>query len=337
MSAVEPDICRGVRRQVSIVRRTGTSRQIENASFQFWNNSTRTMLSLTDLRIFVRIADAGSVSGAARALGVPKSSVSRSLARIEREAGAMLVERSTRRLALTDAGLLLQRHARRILDDVGEAEDALAGFVGVPRGTLRVSAPPSFAAGPLAPMLADFLERYPDLRVVLGFDNHPIAQLPDDVDVAIRAGPLPDSDLISRRLASAEVLTCASPSYLAARGTPSTVDALRGHRLVTVHERAPTWRFRTPDGTMRELRAEPGLVVPEPAIARTVLLGGAGIGRLPEYHARDAIASGALVQILPDHEGERVDVHALYPRHRSLSAKVRAFVDAVAAHMAPAS
>jgi len=93
------------------------------------------MLDLTDLRIFARIADAGSISSAARSLGVPKSSVSRSLVRIESAVGATLVERSTRRLALTDAGLLLQRHARRILDDVGEAEDALAGFVGVPRGT----------------------------------------------------------------------------------------------------------------------------------------------------------------------------------------------------------
>jgi DNA-binding transcriptional LysR family regulator len=292
------------------------------------------MLDLTDLRIFARIADAGSVSGAARALGVPKSSVSRSLTRLEREVGSILVARSTRRITLTDAGLLLQRHARRILDDVGEAESALAGFVGVPRGTLRVSAPPSFAAGPLAPMLPAFLERHAGLRVVLHVDNHPIAQLPDDVDVAIRAGPLPDSDLVSRRLASAEVLACASPAYLAAHGTPHTVDALRAHRLVGLHDRASTWRFRTPGGAEQELVAEAALVVPEPAIARTVLLGGAGIGRLPEYHALDAIASGALVHVLPDHEGERVDVHALYARHRSLSAKVRAFVDAVAEHMA---
>ncbi len=292
------------------------------------------MLDLTDLRIFARIADAGSISGAARALGLPKSSVSRSLVRIEGAVGAMLVERSTRRLGLTDAGLLLQRHARRILDDVGEAEDAIAGFVGVARGTLRVSAPPSFAAGPLAPMLPAFLARYPEVSVVLSFDNQPIVALPDDVDVAIRAGALPDSDLIARRLASTMLVTCASPDYLAAHGTPATVEELRGHRLVTLFDRVTRWRFRTPDGALRELAVEPGLVVPEHAIARTVLLGGAGIGQLPEYHARDAIASGALVRVLPDHEGDRVDVHALYPRHRSLSAKVRVFVEAVAAHLA---
>jgi DNA-binding transcriptional LysR family regulator len=293
------------------------------------------MLDLADLRNFVRITYAGSISGAARALGMPKSSVSRSLVRIEAAVGATLIERSTRRLRLSDAGLLLQRHARRILDDVGEAEDALAGFVDIPRGTLRVSAPPSFAAGPLAPMLPGFLARYPDVRLVLSFDNQPIVQLPDDVDVAIRAGDLPDSDLIARRLTSTSLLACASPEYLTRCGTPATVEELRGHRLITLLDHRSAWRFRTPAGVTLEYAAEPGLVVPEHAIARTVLLGGAGIGRLPEYHARDAIANGALVHLLPDHDGERVEVHALYPRHRGLSAKVRVFVDAVTAHLAP--
>jgi len=265
---------------------------------------------------------------------MPKSSVSRSLVRIEAAMGATLIERSTRRLRLTDAGLLLQRHARRIMDEVGEAEDAIAGFVGVPRGTLRVSAPPSFAAGPLGPMIPEFVARYPEVRVVLSFDNQPIVQLPDDVDVAIRAGILPDSDLIARRLASTELWTCASPGYLAAHGTPVTVEELRGHRLVTLFDHRSIWRFRTPAGAVQEFAAEEGLVIPEHAVARAVLLGGAGIGRLPEYHARDAVANGTLVRILPDHEGERVDVHALYPRHRSLSAKVRAFVDALTAHLA---
>jgi DNA-binding transcriptional LysR family regulator len=291
------------------------------------------MLDLTDLRVFVRITDAGSISGAARALGMPKSSVSRSLTRIEATVRATLVERSTRRLRLTDAGLLLQRHARRILDEVGEAEDALAGFVGVPRGTLRVSAPPSFAAGPLAPMLPAFLARYPELRVVLSFDNQPIVVLPDEIDVAIRAGTLADSDLVARRLASTQLWACASPDYLATHGTPTTVEEMRGHTLVALFDHRSIWRFHTSAGAVQELVAEPGLVVPEHAIARTVLIGGAGIGRLPEYHARDAIADGALVRLLPDHEGERVEVHALYPRQRSLSAKVRAFVDALSTHL----
>lgn len=290
-------------------------------------------MHFADLRIFVRITDVGSISGASRALGLPKSSVSRSLVRLEAAMGATLIERSTRRLRLTDAGLLLQRHAHRILDEIGEAEDAIAGFVGIPRGTLRVSAPPSFAAGPLAPMLPAFLARYPEVRVVLSFDNQPIVHLPDDIDVAIRAGELPDSDLIARRLTSTTLLLCASPEYLAAHGTPTTLEALAEHRLLTLFDQRSTWRFHTSTGMTLEHVAEPGLVAPEHAIARTLLLGGAGIGRLPEYHAREAVANGTLVRLLPELGGERVEVHALYPRRRGPSAKVRVFVEAVTAHL----
>lgn len=293
------------------------------------------MLDLTALRVFARIADLGSISGAARALAMPKSSVSRALVRLETAVGSVLVERSTRRLRLTDAGLLLQRHARRILDDVREAEDAVGGLVGVPGGTLHVSAALTFAAGPLGRMLPAFIARYPAVRVVLSFDNRPVDQLTDDTDVAIRIGPLPDSDLIARRLARIALWPCASPAYLAARGTPATVDDLRGHAFVTRADRPHTWRFRTPAGAAREVVIPPGTVVPEPAVARSVILGGAGIGRLPDYHAADAVADGTLVRLLADHAGDTADAHALFPRHRTLSAKVRVFVDALAAHLAP--
>ena len=125
------------------------------------------MFDLADLRVFARIAELGNLSAAARALGMPKSSASRSLARLEAVAGSALVERSTRHLRLTDAGRLLHRHARRILDDVGEAEDALTGLAGEPRGTLRVSVGFTFAVGPLASMLPAFSARYPEVRVAL--------------------------------------------------------------------------------------------------------------------------------------------------------------------------
>ena len=292
------------------------------------------MLELTDLRVFTRIVELGSISGAARGLEMPKSSVSRSLARLEGSVGAVLLERSTRHLRLTDAGLLLQRHARRILDDVGEAEDAIEGLVGVARGTLRVSVPFSFAAGPLAPMLPAFRARYPEVRVVLIFENQPIGILSDEADVAIRIGPLPDSDLIARRLARIPLWPCASPAYLAEHGTPTTVNELDGHALIAVNEHPATWLFRTPHGLVRELVGGSVMVVPEPAVLKTVLSGGAGIGRLPFYHAIEAIADGSLVRLLPDHACETVDAQALYPRHRSLSARVRVFVDELAAHLA---
>jgi len=288
------------------------------------------MFDLTDLRAFARIADFGSLSAAARALGMPKSSASRSLVRLEGAAGTSLIERSTRHLRLTDAGRLLQRHAQRILDDVGEAENALLGLIGVPRGTLRVSVGFTFAVGPLAPMLPQFLARYPEVRVALSIDNRNVDLLAEDFDVAIRIGPLPDSDLIARRLTTIALWTCASPAYLAARGTPATVEELRSHELIGRVDRRASWRFRAPGGVLHEIEVVPGTVVPEPAVLQTVLIGGAGIGRLPDFCAADAIADGTLIRLLSEYQDDSVDVHALYPSHRSLSAKVRVFIDALA-------
>ena len=292
------------------------------------------MLDLAQLRIFARIADLGSVSGAARALGLPKSSVSRALARLEGAVGAALIERSTRHLRLTDAGRLLHRHSARILDDVSEAENEVGRLVGRPSGTLRVSVGFTFAAGPLAPMLANFVKRYPEVRVVLTVDNRTVDLLTEDIDVSIRIGPLRDSELIARKLGAIALWACASPAYLAARGTPTTLDALAGHALIAHADRRTPWRVRTPSGAVRIVETEPGVVIPEPAVVKTMLLGDAGVGWLPDFDAREALARGALVRVLPDHEVNAVEVHALYPSHRSLSAKVRVFIDMLVEHMA---
>jgi DNA-binding transcriptional LysR family regulator len=292
------------------------------------------MLDIAQLRSFARIADLGSVSGAARSLGLPKSSVSRALSRLEETLRTALIERSTRHLRLTDAGRLLHRHAQRILDDVSEAENAVGSLIGRPSGTLRVSVGFTFAAGPLAPMLPAFLASYPDMRVVLTVDNRPVDLLTEEVDVSIRIGPLRDSELIARKLGTIELWPCASPAYLAAHGTPKTVDDLLKHSLIAHTDRRIPWRIRTPSGAMREIDTEPRTVIPEPAVTRVMLLGDAGIGWLPDFNARDCISNGTLVRVLPDHGVDVVDVHALYPSHRSLSAKVRVFIDALATHLA---
>ena len=291
------------------------------------------MFDLADLRAFARIAHLGSVSGAAHPLGMPKSSASHALARLEAAAGSALIERLTRHLRLTDAGRLLQRHARRILNDVGEAKNALSGLIGVPRGTLRVSVGFTFALGPLPVMLPRFLAHYPQVRAALAIDNRNVDLLAEEFDVAIRIGPLRDSDLIARRLTSMALWTCASPAYLAARGTPQTVDDLRSHELIGRLDRRSTWRFQAPDGALQEIEVMPGTVIPEPAVLKMVLIGGAGIGRLPDFHAADAIADGALIRLLPGHQEDSVDVHALYPSHCSLSAKVRVFIDTLAIYL----
>ncbi len=291
------------------------------------------MLDLIDVRAFARIADLRSVSAAARTLKAPKSSVSRSLARLEAAVGAVLVERSTRHLRLTDAGALFHPHALRILNDVDEAETALGSFAGVPRGTLRVNAPYAFALALLAPMLPAFLARYPEVLVTLDVNNRQVDVLAEQADLVIRIGTLATSGLIARRLATMELWACASPAYLATRGTPASVDDLSGHDIVGRVEGRTRWTFRTPGAEPEEIDVNPRLSVPDPALTQVVLIGGAGIGRLPDFMARSAIARGELVRVLAEVEPGSVEVHALYPSHRSLSAKVRVFIDALVAHM----
>lgn len=287
------------------------------------------MLDISDLRAFARIADLGSLSAAGRSLRMPKSSVSRALVRLEDAIGAVLVERSTRHLRLTDAGLLLQRHARRILDDVSEAENAIGGLVGQPRGDLRVSAPFTFATGPLARALPGFLARYPEVRVIMTIDNRNVDLLTEDYDVAIRIGPLADSELIARRLTTLVLWPCASPAYLRDHPPIAKPADLAGHTIIGHLDRKETWRFRSSTGANRDVEVEASIVVPEPDVVSTMLLAGAGIGILPDFHATNAISSGDLVRVLPEYETRSVDVHALYPSHRSLSAKVRVFIDSL--------
>jgi DNA-binding transcriptional LysR family regulator len=295
------------------------------------------MFDLVDLSAFSYIANLGSISGAARALKMPKSSVSRSLMRLEESLGAVLIERSTRHLRLTDAGLLMQRHARRILDDVGEAENAIGGMIGKPSGDLRVHVPFTFAAGPLATMLPAFTARYPEVRVVLTVENRLVDIQIEKIDVAIRIGLLENSDLIARRLANFELWPCASPGYLNARPPIVSPADLHRHTLLAHADRRETWQFRTAGGGVRDIEVDPGCVVPEPDVLKTMLLADAGIGLLPDFHAADAIEDGRLVRLLPKLKGRSVDAHALYPSHRSLSAKVRVFIDALVNHLTPST
>jgi len=293
-------------------------------------------MELADIRAFARIADLGSVSAAARSLDLPKSTISRSLARLEVAVGAMLVDRSTRHLRLSDAGVLFRPYAVRILADVDEAGTALDSFAGVPRGTLRVSAPFTFVVAILSPMLPSFLTRYPEVRVVLDVENRVIDMPVEEADIVIRvSSALPDSDLIARHLLNTEAWTCASPGYLVACGMPSTMAELSRHALIAYSDRPTKWSFRMADGAVRQIEFRPANVVSDSAALTPMLVGGAGIGRLPDFIARDAVGRGDLVRLFPDAEGDVFEVHALYTSHRSLSAKVRVFIDALVEYLTP--
>jgi DNA-binding transcriptional LysR family regulator len=292
-------------------------------------------MELADVRAFARIADLGSVSAAARALDLPKSTISRALARLEIAVGATLVDRSTRHLRLSDAGVLFRPYAMRILADVDEAGTALDNFAGAPRGTLRVSAPFTFVVAILSPMLPMFLARYPELRVVLDVENRVIDMPLEAADLVIRAAAaLPDTDLIARHLLTTKAWTCASPAYLAACGVPSSVADLSRHALIAYADLTTTWSYRMADGSMQQIEFRPANVVSDSAALSPMLIGGGGIGRLPDFIARDAVARGDLVRLFPGAVGDVFAVHALYTSHRSLSAKVRVFIDALLEYIA---
>jgi len=287
-------------------------------------------MQLSDLGAFARITDLMSVSAAARALSLPKSGVSRALSRLERDVGTALVDRSTRHLRLTEAGTLFRPHALRILADVDEAGTALEGLGGVPAGTLRVSLPFTVATALVAPMLPGFMAAHPQVRVVLAVENRFVDMPAEAADLLIRVGPLVDSDLIARRLLVSEAWLCASPSYLAARGTPARVADLTDHTLIGYGDRAMAYRDDA-TGEAGRIELPPAVAVSDSAALLPVVLGGAGIAYLPDFLARPCAAEGRLVRLWPAAEAIDTVIHAIYPSHRSLSAKVRVFIDALVA------
>ena len=292
-------------------------------------------MELADVRAFARIANLGSVSAAARSLGLPKSTISRSLARLELTVGAVLIDRSTRHLRLSDAGMLFRPYAIRILADVDEAGTALDNFAGSPSGTLRVSAPFTFVVAMLSPMLPSFLARYPDVRIIIDVENRIIDMPLEAADLVIRASAaLPDSDLIARHLLKTKAWTCASPNYLAVHGMPASVAELAQHVLIANFDRSTTWTYRMPTGNVEQIAFKPACAVSDSAALEPVLVGGAGIGRLPDFIATGAVARGDLIQLFPEAEGDSFELHALYTSHRSLSAKVRVFIDALIQYIA---
>jgi DNA-binding transcriptional LysR family regulator len=202
------------------------------------------------------------------------------------------------------------------------------------KSTLRVCTPFTFATGLIAQMLPQFVARYPEVRQVLTVDNRFNGPIMAENDVAIRIGPLGDDEIIARKLSTIALRTYASPAYLAGHGTPPTVSELGVHRLIASMDKQYAWRFCNAADVAHRIEIVPHIVVREPMVALPMLVAGAGIARLPDFLVTDALANGTLVRVLPALEGDTVDAYAMYPSHRSLSAKVIVFVEMLAAHHA---
>ncbi len=283
------------------------------------------------MRIFVRVADTGSFTAAAAALDLPKASVSQHVARLEARLGVRLLQRSTRRVRLTDDGAAYYARVRALLDDLDELEAGLASASGNPRGRLRIDAPSAFAVHSLVPGLPDFHARFPDIRLEVGSSDRPVDLVAEGVDCVIRGGDVFDASLVGRRLERLERWTLASPRYLAARGTPDHPRALADHALVGY--------FSTVDGAFSPyefVRGDERIVVDGPFDVAFndanafLAAGAAGLGIFqapagPWVH--DLLETGRIVRILDDWGGSGLVHTILYPSRRQVPARVRVFVD----------
>ncbi|CCG07373.1 LysR family transcriptional regulator [Pararhodospirillum photometricum] len=292
---------------------------------------------LFPLQAFVRVVEEGSFSGAARRLGSSTSAISRQVAQLEAGLGVRLLQRTTRSLTLTEAGQGYYQRVSQALSDLDDADRAVRQLQASPRGVLRINAPVSFGVRHLVPALGAFREVAPEITLDLTLNDHFVDLIDEGVDVAVRIGRLPESDLVARRLAPVRRMVCGSPAYLAAHGTPATPDDLTGHACLSYANVSMTeeWRFVRSDGTSwpltlsGPLRANNGDALLEAALA------GLGLAVLPTFIAGPAVQAGRVVEVLPGFLPDHGAVHAVYPTPRHLSPKVRCFVDFLVERFSP--
>jgi LysR family transcriptional regulator for bpeEF and oprC len=288
------------------------------------------MMDLGALRIFERVASMGSFSAAARALGLPKSSVSRAVSLLEAELGTRLLQRTSRAVVLTESGVALRDRCPDILARVEEAVNYISGLAGTPRGRLRISAGIGFGINVLSELLPDFIERYPDVDVSLDLSSRPVDLVSSGVDVAIRMGRLADSEVVATRLGTLHRYVCVAPSYIARKGVPRTIPELRNHDAIEMpgpDGRPRSWVFAGPQGESTSVEPSLRISVNEALTVHRLVVNGAGIGVLSAYLCRPDIEAGRLVHLFPEWQVPSVDVSVLFPSNRELSPVVRAFVD----------
>lgn len=283
------------------------------------------------MSILVAAVDAGSLSAAGRRLGMPLATVSRKVSELEEHLKTRLLNRSSRKLSLTDAGESYVAASRRILDAVEEAERGASGEYGAPKGELMVSAPILFGRLHVLPVAVEFLEAYPDIDVRFVLSDRVVNLIDERVDLAVRIGELPDSSLLATRVGAIRHIVCASPRYLAKRGTPATPRDLREHDCVTFEAlgAAGAWTF----GTAKKPEAiavRSRLVVNTAEAAVDAAVAGVGLTRVLSYQAAAAIRAGALVAVLRELEPAPLPVSLAYTGGRFLPLKVRAFIDFIA-------
>ncbi len=290
------------------------------------------MDAVSDIAFFAMLVKHGNLSAAAQELDVTPPAVSRRLALLENRLGIRLLNRTTRRISLTYEGELYLEEGRRILDDLGELEQRVSSGHSVPKGLLRINATFGFGREYVTPIIAEFIERHPEVEVQLRLTDRPINLAEEGFDVCVRFGHIPDARIVARKLASNRRYLCAAPAYLEKYGIPQTPSELPRHKCIVIHQTnssVGTWRLS--NGSLEEAIKVRGVVVTNDGDAAVAMaLRGLGILERSEWHVAPYIRSGQLHLVLPDWVLPAADIYVVYPVKKNLSAKVRAFVDHLA-------
>jgi DNA-binding transcriptional LysR family regulator len=293
----------------------------------------------TDLSFFSTLAASGSLSAAARELGLTPAAVSKRLTQMEQRAGVPLVNRTTRRMMLTPEGEVYLEHARRILDEIDALSELLGSAKKSLKGLLRVNATLGFGRSHVAPAISRFVNRYPQVAVQLQLSVTPPPLTDDAFDVCIRFGEPPDTRVVARRLAPNRRLLCAAPSYIAEYGMPITPRELVRHNCIGIRqgdEAYGVWRLATGRGAARKteaVRINGNLTTNDGEIAVKWALDGHGVLMRAEWDVNEYLADGRLVQVLPGFETPGADIFAVYSQRHQMSARIRTFVDFIAGEL----
>jgi len=288
------------------------------------------MDNINEMQVFARVVDAGGFSSAARSLSLSPSAVSKQITRLEDRLGVRLLTRTTRRLNLTEEGDAFYHRVKRILSDIDEAEQAVSLSKTAPRGHLRVSCSVAFGEKQIAPIVPEFLDRYPEVALELMLSDGIVDLVEEGIDVAVRMGKLSNSAMVARKLGNNKRRICAAPAYVERYGVPEEPDDLHHHNCLGFagHNTLNEWPFKYPDGRRQTIRAEGNFVANNGESIYDLCRLGLGIARAADFLVSDDIKEGRLIEVLADFiEDEPAPIHAVYPDPRHLSPKTRAFID----------
>jgi len=288
------------------------------------------------MAVFSKVVAAGSLSAAARELGLSPALISRRLASLEARLGVRLINRTTRSLSLTVEGTRYLDVCTRVLAEIEEAHAELSVGRVEPQGALKVALPASFGHQHVAPLVPRFAERYPKVELILSLSDRAVNVMDEGFDVAVCIAELRDSSLTARKLAPNRRVVCASPAYLAQYGTPRTPEDLRRHNCLTTNDFASTWDYKGPDGRAGSVRVHGRYACDNWEVLREWALAGMGIALKSTWDVHRQLADGSLRPVLTDYAFlSEVAIYAVYPHRRFLPAKTRVFVDFLAAAFGP--